>query len=144
MEDFVYIDHKRACLEPLSWRRRRGYKYFLPVGSRFEIFACGGWVERGDENWIKYTRGRRGRIPGGERFQRLNDTIRSFQLMYFPFQFLPRIDSDKIIVTLLFTYVLTSCYYVSKEFQILGILYFPEYTVVSSILIQIAGTISVL
>lgn len=41
-------------------------------------------------------------------------------------------------------YVLTSCYYVSKEFQILGILYFPEYTVVSSILIQIAGTISVL
>lgn len=39
-------------------------------------------------------------------------------------------------------YVFTSCYYVSKEFQILGILYFPEYTVVSSILIQIAGTIS--
>lgn len=105
MEDFVYIDHKRACLEPLSWRRRRGYKYFLPVGSRFEIFACGGWVERGDENWIKYTRGRRGRIPGEGRFQRLNDMIRSFQLVYFPFQFLPRIDSDKIIVTLLFTYV---------------------------------------
>lgn len=46
----LYIDHKRACLESLSRRRRRGYKYFLPVGSRFEILA-GGW----DENWIKYT-----------------------------------------------------------------------------------------